>query len=244
MPELSPPPARDEFAAITAAPAWTRTQRLLLAAARAVAPRLIRALGRSLRIELPRGLPPAVLDTPSPPAIYVFWHRCLMPIAWYVRDSGMGVLVSQHFDGELISQAAQALGYRLFRGSSTRGGRNAMDEMIVALAAGQPIALTVDGPRGPVFQAKAGAIQLARATGAPIYAIHASMRSCWTTRSWDGFQIPKPFCRVLGAWAGPLYVASDSGPEQIEAARREMEATLNRLRRDNDAVFNPKEESQ
>lgn len=223
--------ARDEFAEVTAAPAWSPKQRRRLALARGLTPLLLRGLGASWRWDLPDGIPPGAFTNPPKPAIYVFWHRCLLPIAWIARDRGFGVLVSQHFDGELISQAAERLGYRLFRGSSTRGGSEALDDMTSALRRGQPLALTVDGPRGPRFRAKRGAIELARATGAPIYALHASPRQCWTMRSWDRFQVPKPFSTIHGGWAGPLHVAERIGPEEMEAHRTEMEAMLNGLRR-------------
>ncbi|HXE32090.1 MAG TPA: lysophospholipid acyltransferase family protein [Terriglobales bacterium] len=229
-------PTNDEFTTITAAPQWTGKQRASLALARNLAPWFIRGIGSSLRLELPNGVPPGAFTDPPEPAIYVFWHRVLLPIAYIARGRGFGVLVSQHFDGEMISQAAARLGYRLFRGSSTRGGADALQEMTAALEAGHPIALTVDGPRGPAFVAKGGAIQLARATGAPIYALHVSPRSCWTARSWDRFQIPKPFSRARGVWTGPLFVPRDADPAQCEALRRDMQAMLNCLRLDNDTL--------
>ncbi len=223
--------AKDEFAEVAAAPTWSRKQQRLLALARGVTPALLRVLGTSWRWDLPKGIPPGAFTQPPERAIYVFWHRCLLPIAWIARDRGFGVLVSQHFDGEMIAQTAERLGYRLFRGSSTRGGSEALEAMTTALRAGQPLALTVDGPRGPRYRAKRGAIELARATGAPIYALHASPRRCWTMRSWDEFQIPKPCTVIRGDWAGPIRIARDIGLEAMETHRIEMEQTLNRLRR-------------
>lgn len=223
-------------------PAWGWKRRFLLGLARTLVPPLVRILGRTWRWEVPEGVPPGSFSEPPRPAVYVFWHRCLLPIAWFARDHGFGVLVSHHFDGELISQVAERLGYRLFRGSSTRGGHDALQDMQVALAAGQPIALTVDGPRGPCFQAKGGAIQLARATGAPIYALHISPRGAWTMRSWDRLQLPKPFSRVHGIWTGPLMVPGDCSPEQAEALRLQMESMLNRLRIQHDFMEGEKEQ--
>jgi hypothetical protein len=237
----SNPVRSDEFAEIRAAAGWTWRQRATLAAARWLGPALLRTLGCTWRLELPDGLPPHALDSPPPAAIYVFWHRCLLPIAWKARGQGYGVLISQHYDGEIVAQVAEGLGYRLFRGSSTRGGREAMEAMTAALQGGRPMALTVDGPRGPRFQAKAGAIQLARVTGLPIYALQAAPQRSWTLRSWDGFQIPKPGSRIRGYWAGPMYVSRRAGPEEMELRRQEMEATLNRLRKAGEAEM--KEES-
>lgn len=234
MPAELSTPASDEFSAISAAPKWTRKQRTTLALARNLGPLLLRGLGSTWRFELPEGIPPGAFDPKPAAAIYVFWHRCLLPIAWFARGRGFGVLVSHHFDGEIVSQTAERLGYRLFRGSSTRGGRDALEQMTEALAQGQPLALTVDGPRGPRFQAKGGAVQLARATGAPIYGLHASPKHAWTTKSWDRFQVPKPGTSVRGTWCGPLTVRREAGPEEVEQKRQEMEGMLNRLRQEND----------
>jgi len=239
---VSSPVRSDEFAEIQAAAGWTRRQRAALGAARWLGPALLRALGATWRLELPDGLPPKALDNPPPAAIFVFWHRCLLPIAWKARGLGYGVLISQHYDGEIVARVAEGLGYRLFRGSSTRGGREAVEAMTTALQAGRPVALTVDGPRGPRFQAKAGAIQLARLTGRPIYALHGAPERSWTLRSWDRFQVPKPGSRIRGYWAGPMYVSRGAGPEEIELRRQEMEATLNRLRKAGEAKMK-KEES-
>ncbi|MGH9476866.1 MAG: lysophospholipid acyltransferase family protein [Terriglobales bacterium] len=217
----------------TGTPAWTRGRRRQLRAVRWLAPPLLRALGRTWRWELPLGVPEGAFTSPPQPAVYVFWHQCLLPIAWFARDRGFGVLISQHFDGEIIAQVAGRLGYRLFRGSSTRGGPDALQAMQDALARGKPIALTVDGPRGPAFTAKGGAIQLAKATGTPIYALDVAPQQAWRLRSWDRLQIPKPGARLRGMWAGPLRVPGDADTEQMEQLRLEMEGMLNRLREDN-----------
>lgn len=236
MPVSSPrPAARTEASAGAAGPHWSRKQRVLIALARRVAPLLIVGLGETLRLELPQGQPPESLTTPPGPAIYVFWHRCLLPVAWYCRHQGYGILISQHFDGEWIAQAADRMGYRTFRGSSTRGGREALVEMTHAVAAGQPVGFTVDGPRGPRFLAKPGPVYLARATGAPIYALHFSPRRAWTLKSWDRLQIPRPFSRLRGTWAGPIRVPADAAPEEMEGYRQQMEDLLNRLRERHDA---------
>lgn len=231
----------EEMERASAAPAWSRKRQRQLMLARRLAPTVVRGLGRTWRWDLPDGIPPGAFTQPPRPAIYVFWHRCLLPIAWFARDRGFGVLISQHFDGEVIAQVAEPLGYKLFRGSSTRGGKEALQEMNESLAAGQPLALTVDGPRGPRFRAKSGAIQLARATGAPIYGLHVSPQRAWEMKSWDRLQIPRPWAQLRGVWAGPLNVPADSGPGECEALRQEMETMLNRLREQHDSFTHRKD---
>lgn len=210
-------------------PHWSWQRRALIAAAKYLAPPLINGLGATLRVALPGGLPEE-LTAPAPlPAIYAFWHRDLLPVAWYMRGRPMGILVSQHFDGEWITQAAQRMGYTVFRGSSTRGGVSALSEMARALRAGLPMAFTADGPRGPRFVAKPGPVMLARLTGAPLYAVHAQLPRAWVLNSWDRFQIPHPFSRAIGHWAGPIAVPGDAERPELEQARLALEAALNGL---------------
>lgn len=215
---------------------WTRRQHGIIAAAKWVAPPLIVGLGATLRVRLPESLPPEVLADPPQPAIYAFWHRYLLPIAWYLRGRRFGILVSQHFDGEWIGQAAARLGYEIYRGSSTRGGREALAEMEQGLLRGVPMGLTVDGPRGPRYEVKPGAIYLARITGAPLYAIHVEMESAWELNSWDGLQVPKPGSIVRGHWRGPFRVPADASPDELEACRVRLELTLNQLRESQGAL--------
>lgn len=211
-------------------PYWTGKRRAIITAAKYLAPALINALGGTLRVALPQGLPPELARPALRPAIYAFWHRDLLPIAWYMRGQRVGILVSQHFDGEWITQAAQRMGYIVFRGSSTRGGLSALAEMAQAVRSGLPVAFTADGPRGPRFVAKPGPVLLARMTGAPLYAIHAQLPRAWVLHSWDRFQIPHPFSRMIGHWAGPISVAADAQRPEIEQGRLALETALNRLR--------------
>jgi lysophospholipid acyltransferase (LPLAT)-like uncharacterized protein len=221
---------------MAAGPRWSFSQRAILKVARTLGPPFIVALGNSLKVELPMGIPAPALARPPEPAIYVFWHRCILPATWYFRRRGFGVLISQHFDGEWITQIAERLGYIAYRGSSRRGGREALAELTEAVAAGCPIVFTVDGPRGPRFRAKAGPIYLARATGAPIYAFHVAMRSAWEFNSWDRMQIPKPGSLVRGVWTGPIWVPPSAGSDELEQMRIKVEEELNRLRVEHDAA--------
>lgn len=209
---------------------WTAKRRAVIAAAKYLAPPLITGLGGTLRVELPGGLPPELTRPALAPAIYAFWHRDLLPIAWYMRGQRVGILVSQHFDGEWITQAAQRMGYTVFRGSSTRGGLSALAEMAQAVRSGLPVAFTADGPRGPRFVAKPGPVLLARMTGAPLYAIHARLPRAWVLQSWDRFQIPHPFSPLIGLWAGPIPVPAEAQRPEIEQGRLALEDALNRLR--------------
>ncbi len=100
--------------------------------------------------------------------ILAFWHgrQLMIPLAYHGRE--VHILISQHRDGELISQVMSRFGYHSVRGSSTRGGTAALRQLIKLGRSGVDIAITPDGPKGPRYVAQPGAIQIAKVTGLPI----------------------------------------------------------------------------
>ena len=91
------------------------------------------------------------------------------------------------------------------------------------------MAFTVDGPRGPRYEAKSGPIMLAKKTGNPILPFIVECRSKWMLKSWDRMQIPRPFSRVCVFFANPVFVNMDANDEAVEAARLEMQKCLDEL---------------
>ena len=117
--------------------------------------------------------------------ILALWHGRILPATLYWRDRGIVVMTSQNFDGEWIARIIARFGFRAARGSTSRGGARALVQLRRELAAGQPAAFTVDGPRGPARVAQPGAVWLAGATGHPVLPFHIEADRCWTARSWD-----------------------------------------------------------
>jgi lysophospholipid acyltransferase (LPLAT)-like uncharacterized protein len=130
--------------------------------------RTIRLLGSSIGIRV-EGAPhvDALLDQ-GRRMIIAFWHaqQLMMPLAY--RGSEAYVLISRHGDGELIQRIIARFGLRAVRGSSTRGGTEALRELIRLGRSGMDLVVTPDGPKGPRHVAKMGVVQLAKATGLPI----------------------------------------------------------------------------
>ncbi len=89
---------------------------------------------------------------------------------------------------------------------------------------------TADGPRGPVYKAKPGAVKLAQLTGYSIGIFYAHPEKAWLLRSWDRFLIPKPFSRVAISWGRNVEVPQGDDPVVMEAKRLEVEAALERAR--------------
>jgi lysophospholipid acyltransferase (LPLAT)-like uncharacterized protein len=210
--------------------AFSYSQRVTLAIVPGLVALLLRVLHRTLRYEVvvEPGAEPA-----KPPALQVwcFWHRCLIPCACYFHTTiRPAVLISRSFDGELIARTIERLGFPTARGSSTRSGGGGLLALAKALERGQGAVFTADGPRGPLYKVKPGAVKLAQLTGYPIGIFYAHPRKAWLLRSWDRFMIPKPFSRVAISWARNVEVPQTDDPLVIEAKRMEVEAALERAR--------------
>jgi lysophospholipid acyltransferase (LPLAT)-like uncharacterized protein len=213
-------------------PRFTLAQRLVLA----VVPRLVWALfslvGRTWRFEViaEEGVTPILFGQQAGPEIYCFWHQCVLPCTVYFRCSRAVIIVSQSFDGELITRILMLFGFDAVRGSSSRGSREGLLGLKHVIETGRTAIFTADGPRGPIYQTKMGPIKLAQMTGAPIGAFYLMPERAWVMPSWDRFLIPKPFTRICVSWARQTLVPADLAPDQFEPKRQELNAALERAR--------------
>ena len=99
------------------------------------------------------------------------------------------------------------------------------------IESGHPAIFTADGPRGPIYRTKMGPIKLAHMTGARIGAFHLEPERAWTMRSWDRFLVPKPFTRIVVSWARWTTVPADLADNQFEQKREELNAAIERARK-------------
>lgn len=166
--------------------------------------------------------------------IYAFWHNRVFLATWFWRQRGIVVMTSPSFDGEYIARFIQRFGYGAARGSSGRAATRAFRQMVACLDFGVDVAFTIDGPRGPRYVAKPGAVRLAMRTGAAILPFHISAEHYWEVNSWDGFQIPCPFTRAVLLLGRPICVPAEGSPLEIAGRQRELQATLEDLRRRGD----------
>jgi lysophospholipid acyltransferase (LPLAT)-like uncharacterized protein len=147
------------------------------------------------------------------PLLFSLWHGQLLPLIWLHRNEGVAILVSEHRDGEIIARVATSLGYRLIRGSTTRGGERALLTLATQLKAGVDAAVTPDGPKGPARSYAPGALIAAQRSGALVVPVAAHANRAWHLSSWDSFMIPKPFATVSVAYGRPTPVHSSSSRE-------------------------------
>jgi lysophospholipid acyltransferase (LPLAT)-like uncharacterized protein len=161
---------------------------------------VVRTWCRTLRVEYdPQGMRELHQD-PTPVAM-LMWHNRLFMVPWLARyawpDRPVYGLVSASRDGANLAKFFEYIGMKSVRGSSSRFGREALRELISVQRSGRDIAITPDGPRGPIYQLKAGAVLAARRTRAPLLLLGVQFHSAWRLGSWDRFCIPKPFSRVV-----------------------------------------------
>lgn len=186
---------------------FTRQQRFLLAVIPPVAVGVLRLLCATLRFEDANEVGARPADRfPEDAEVYVFWHRSLLLAAYRYRNLGIRILISPSFDGELIARVVERLGFVPVRGSSSRGGASGLIALIRARQAGHKVAITADGPRGPVYVAKSGAAAAAQRAGSTASCFYLHAHSAWLLHSWDRFIIPKPFSRVSVCWQAPMKV--------------------------------------
>jgi lysophospholipid acyltransferase (LPLAT)-like uncharacterized protein len=161
--------------------------------------------------------------------IAAVWHQRFLPALAYVtkfRNFKPIVMISQSSDGELIASLAARLGLVPVRGSSTRGGREAMMAVLRALKKNPGVIHIVDGPTGPKGVVKPGLMAMAQVTGAPIFPVIISAEKAWVMRSWDRFLVPKPFGTVTIRWGDPVLVPRGTRSEQLEEIRKQVEGLL------------------
>lgn len=201
---------------------------LLLRLVGGVAPLLFRLLHRSWSI---RVLNRRVLDeyiNGGRPLIAVIWHQNVIPGVAFFGYRRPVIMVSRSKDGELIARVSGRLGFRHVRGSSSRGGKEALAELVDWVRAGGQSAITVDGPKGPFHDPKMGCVLAARSTGAPIIPIAAWARPAVRARSWDRTLIPLPFAQLVLAFGEPIRLGPDASGEECESARLQVREALDR----------------
>lgn len=192
---------------------------------------LVRLIGPTLRFEVVGAHNAVQIRSAGERAIGAFWHRCIFPAVWFWRNRGIVVLNTVNFDGQWTRRVIERLGFDTAQGSSTRGAIEGLTAMARNLEAGRHVALTIDGPRGPRYVAKPGAVILARRTGSPISVFHIALSRAHTfKKSWDQLQLPYPFSRAAMFVAPPIRVPMDADSEVMKQKQAEVQAALESVR--------------
>jgi lysophospholipid acyltransferase (LPLAT)-like uncharacterized protein len=170
----------------------------------------------------------------APSFIPVYWHQhqlmCVKPLL-EMRGAGvkLGFLISPSVDGEIGAMLVEKVGGEVIRGSSSHTGARALRDYYQALAHdGISPAITPDGPRGPPWKFKPGAILLAQMSQRPMIPMAYAASRCWKIQ-WDRFVIPKPLARVVIVVGAPVYVRKGLDAPGLARLQEEMERNLRAL---------------
>jgi lysophospholipid acyltransferase (LPLAT)-like uncharacterized protein len=169
--------------------------------------------------------------------ILVFWHNRILFMPFPYQGRKACIMNSIHRDGEIITRVIKRFGINAVRGSSTRGWMGGLKGMLEAYRHGYDLIVVPDGPRGPRYRAKPGVLQLARATGAPIFPVTCSAAWKLTVPSWDQLMVPLPFSRVRYVAGSQILVPPDASPAQMEEKRQELEHSLIQITNEADRYF-------
>lgn len=211
---------------------WARG--VLYAVGVPIAQALIRFWWRSCRIVRVSGEQQLLDGLATGPVIPVYWHQHQLFAICYLlqqRSRGLvtGFLMSSSVDGELPARLARRFGAHVLRGSSSYSGARVLREYYFALQQGISPALTPDGPKGPRYGFKPGAILVAQYSGRPMLPIAFHATRGWRFANWDGFVLPWPGAGIAIAIGAPRYVPRSLDAGELQRWQAEMAAELRAL---------------
>lgn len=178
----------------------------------------------------------ALMDDDNPKLVAV-WHENGLILVPKFASKNIHALASQSRDGELGARLLKYFGVECVRGSSSRGGANAINEMVKIAPNVRALGITIDGPRGPRRKSKPGIVVLALRTGFPILPVAASATKSIRVNSWDRTCIPLPFGRYVYAIGDLIPPPESSDKAAIAAKILEVEKAMNDLQESLETEF-------
>jgi len=192
----------------------------------------VRILLKTLRIEIKNGdaIKKSVAEKKN--FISAFWHGSMI-IGWYIhRNENVAALVSQSKDGHVLAATLEKWNFHVVRGSSSTGGHDALYLMIDLIRENHSLTITPDGPRGPIYEMKAGAVVTAKKTNVPLFLVGIGIKRKAVLKSWDKFEIPAPFTKVTVIYSDPIWIEDSLSREETNKKIEECEALLNKLQKE------------
>jgi lysophospholipid acyltransferase (LPLAT)-like uncharacterized protein len=161
---------------------------------------------------------------PQAPCVLAFWHASMTALWKYFADKDAVGVTSLSKDGDLLAALLADWGYRVVRGSSSKGGAETLETM-TTLAKTHRVLVTPDGPRGPARVAKPGAVVAAHRAGVPLVFCSVRVSRAYVFRkSWDRFALPLPFARISLHFHAPIICPENSTRDSIDAVIRSLDA--------------------
>ena len=169
--------------------------------------------------------------------VVAFWHGTML-VPWFIQDKkNIAALVSQSKDGNLLAKLLEHWNYKVVRGSSSSGGESALENIIDLIKQNYSIAITPDGPRGPQYKFKAGAVVAAKKSQVPLVLVGIGYKNKKILKSWDKFEIPYFFSKANVIFSEPFLISGDINYEQTSEMIFKCEQQLNDLQKQA-SIFN------
>ncbi len=195
-----------------------------------------RFLWWSVRMRPPIGLDRArAAVRESGAVIPAYWHQHMLFGVRALLDLEpeglkLGFLISPSVDGAAPSMLVKRIGGHVIRGSSTHTGARALRDFYEVVVKQQlSPAITPDGPKGPLHEFKPGAVMLSQLTGKPILLVSVAASRTWRFGTWDRFELPLPFSRVVLAYGEPVRVPRVLNADGLARMQSEMAERLQAL---------------
>jgi len=190
---------------------------------------LVDILCKSLRIKISNRDAVDKFEKENINYVLAFWHGTML-LPWFLnRNKNFAGLTSKSKDGDLLAKILKKWNYKVLRGSSSEGGDIALGLMVDFAKNGYSIAITPDGPKGPPFSLKAGAVVAARKAGLPLILMGIGFKKKKLLKSWDRFQVPMFFTRANVIYSDPVFAGPDMSRDEISKIIEKCESKLNEL---------------
>jgi lysophospholipid acyltransferase (LPLAT)-like uncharacterized protein len=161
--------------------------------------------------------------------VLAFWHGTML-LPWYLhRNQNLVALISKSKDGELLARILRNWNYMVIRGSSSSGGDVALAILVDLAKNESSIAVTPDGPKGPRYNMKPGAVMTAKKAGIPLILMGVGVERKKKLNSWDQFQIPGFFSKAKIIYSDPIYIDRNLGFQETSVIIKKCESRLNEL---------------
>ena len=164
------------------------------------------------------------------PFILAFWHGriLMMPYCWS-KNHPIHMLISAHRDGQLIARTVGHFGIETIEGSTSKGGAQALRQMLKSLKDGQSIGITPDGPRGPRMRASSGVVNVAKMAGVPVIPCAFGIQKRKHLKSWDRFCVAYPFSKGVFVWGDPIEIPKSAKGDELDHWRLVVEEQLTQI---------------
>jgi len=192
---------------------------------------LIQTLCKTLRIQTTGSESINSLIKEKRNFVLAFWHGTMV-IPWFAhRNLKLLAIISKSKDGDLLAKILRKWNYNVVRGSSSKGGNVALQIMIDHAKHECPVAITPDGPLGPNFKMKAGAVITAKKSEVPLVLVGVGCKSKRKLHSWDNFEVPFPFSKVQLVYSEPILIDKNLSYDETSKMILQCEEKLNELQK-------------